>query len=121
MLEERGSMWVLACVERSLMCMNGGQYNAAVKLSDYRKLESLNVSRASGSITDCCLSSTSFPCGLNHLMSCSSEIRERNAYRRLPDSPSSGVQPAVSQLDDQLFFNRDQIQTFVWLDQWESQ
>lgn len=54
----------LACVERSLMCMNGGLYNAAVKLSDYRKLESLNVTRVSGSITDCCLSSTSFPCGL---------------------------------------------------------
>lgn len=83
MPEERGeAMWVLACLEHSLMGMNGGLYNAAVKLSDYRKLESLNVTRVSGSITDCCLSSTPFPCGLNHLMSCSSEIHEQNAYRR---------------------------------------
>lgn len=36
------------------MCINSGMYNGAVKLSDYRKLESLNVTRASGSITDCC-------------------------------------------------------------------
>lgn len=36
------------------MCINSGMYNGAVKLSDYRKLESLNVTRASGSITGCC-------------------------------------------------------------------
>lgn len=89
------------------MCMNGGLYNAAIKLPDYRKLESLNVRRVSGSITDCCLSSTSVPCGLNHLMSRSSEISERDAYRRqLPDSPSSGVQPTVPRIDDQHCFNR---------------
>ena len=60
MLEESGGggMWFLACIERSLMCMNGGLYNAAVKLSDYRKLESVNVMRVSGPITDCCLSNT---------------------------------------------------------------
>lgn len=83
----------MASVEHSLMCMNGGLYNAAVKLSVYRKLESLNVRRVSGSIAQCCLPCTSLPCGLNHLMSFSLEIREQNAYiQQLPDSTSSGVQ-----------------------------
>lgn len=92
----------------SLMGMNGGLYYPAIKLSDCRKLDSLNVTRASGSITDCCPPSTSFPCGLNHLMSCSSEIHERNGYRRqLLDEPSSSVQPTVPQLHDQHFVSRD--------------
>lgn len=103
-----GAFGFLAYVEHSLMCMNGGLYSAAIKLSDRRKLESLNVTRVSGSITQCCLPCTSLPCGLNYLMSFSLEIREQNAYRQqLPDSTSSGIQSTALQLDDLCFLNRD--------------
>lgn len=43
---------LLAFVERSLMFMNGGLYNSALKQSDCRKLESLNVMGVNGSLTD---------------------------------------------------------------------
>lgn len=36
MLEERRGEWVLASVRNSLVCIKGGQYNAAIKLSDYK-------------------------------------------------------------------------------------
>lgn len=45
-------MGLLAFVKRSLMFMNGGLYNSALKLSDSRKLESLNVMGVNGSLTD---------------------------------------------------------------------
>lgn len=67
--EGGGDMWFLAFIECSLMLMNGGLYNSAVKLSDCRKLELLNVTRVNGSLTDWYLPRTLFPCGLNHLMS----------------------------------------------------
>lgn len=40
---------VLACAERSLVCLNGGLYSATIKASGYWELQSLNVTTVGGS------------------------------------------------------------------------
>lgn len=75
--------------------------NAAIKLSGWRKLKSLNVRRASHFNT-VVFPALHSPVASDHLMSFSSEINDPNAYRwRLLDSPPPPPCPACLNVDQQ--------------------